>query len=137
MFPSLQKVHSSSFIVNLLLSSSVPGNHWFVFCIYTFAFSTYHVNGIMQSVAFSFMVIIWDSSVLYQHRHVIGRTIHILLCPRDCHTLIPETHEYFTLYGIASLLICLRLQALRWDIILPPAIAGRWNEEGREIRNIR
>lgn len=121
------KVASRCFVVNLLLSSSVPRNHWFVFCIYTFAFSTYHVNGIMRYVAFSFRVIIWDSSVLYQYRHMIGRKIHTLLCPRDFHTLIPETHEYFSLYGIAILLICLIQQALTCDIILFPAIAGRWD----------
>lgn len=39
----------------------VPGNHWSVFCLYSFAFLEYHRKGIRQSVAFWVSVMLMSS----------------------------------------------------------------------------
>ena len=48
-------------VINLFPQSSAPGNHWSVFCLYSFAFLEYHINGIRQHGAFWVSIIFMSS----------------------------------------------------------------------------
>lgn len=76
---STEQFHYSSktipcylFVVNLALLSAASGNHWSVLWSYSLSVSEYHINGIIQIVAF------WAWSLLLSIMHL--RFIHIVSC---------------------------------------------------------